>query len=167
VLLLLVRHAIAEDRIAFGRTGQDDDLRPLSSDGRKKMRPVANALRDLVPDPDLLLTSPLLRARQTAEILSAAIDLPPVECPALAPDCEPPQFLRFVAAKRAHTVIAVGHEPDLSDLAGYVLTGRAQALFSLKKGGACLLDVASEARGGTGTLVWLLAPAQLRSLGQE
>src|SRR5262249_2589792 len=157
VLLLLVRHAIAEDRIAFGRTGQDDDQRPLSTDGRKKMRPVANALRDLVPDPDLLLTSPLLRARQTAAIVSPAIDLPPVECPAVAPSSEPSQFLRFVSAKRAHTVVAVGHEPDLSELAGYVLTGRAQALFSLKKGGACLLDVTLAARGGSGTLLWLLA----------
>jgi len=143
VFLLLVRHAIAEDRVAFARTGQPDDQRPLSSEGKKKMRLVADALRTLLPSPDLLVTSPLLRARQTAQILSAAIDLQPVESPALGPDAEPDEVLAFLAGRRgARAVIAVGHEPALSQLAGFLITGRAQPLFSLKKGAACLLDVA-------------------------
>lgn len=165
MLLLLVRHAIAEDRVAFARTGKDDDLRPLSGAGRKKMRLVAEALRDLVPSPDLLLTSPLLRARQTADVLAAAVDLAPVDCPSLAPDAEPADVLRALAERRnAHTVIAVGHEPALSRLAGYALTGRAQPLFTLKKGAACLLEVAPAWRPGAASLVWLLTPAQLRAL---
>ncbi len=165
MLLLLVRHAIAEDRVAFARSGQPDDQRPLSTQGRKKMRLVAEALRDLLPGPDLLLSSPLLRARQTAQILSAAVDLPATECPALAPDGEPGEVFKFLSGRRgARTVIAVGHEPGLSQLAGFALTGRAQPLFSLKKGAACLLEVAPAWRGGAATLVWLLTPAQLRAL---
>jgi phosphohistidine phosphatase len=165
VLLLLVRHAIAEDRVAFARTGQPDDQRPLSSEGRKKMRLVSEALRDLLPSPDLLVSSPLVRARQTAQVLAAAVDLQIVECPALAPSGEPAQVFHFLAGRRgARTVIAVGHEPGLSQLAGFALTGRAQALFSLKKGAACLLDVAPAWRGGAATLVWMLTPAQLRAL---
>lgn len=165
MFLLLVRHAIAEDRVAFSHSGQDDALRPVSAEGRKKMRPVAEALRDLLPGADLLATSPLLRSYQTAQMLSAAFDLAPVSCEALAPGASPDALLRWLRAQRsAGTVIAVGHEPALSEFAAFALTGRPQELFSLKKGGACLLEFPSAWRSGSATLHWLLAPAQLRRL---
>ena len=67
--LLLIRHAIAEEREDFARTGKDDGLRPLTDDGRKKMKQAARGLRGLVPDIDLLATSPLTRVVAFAERL--------------------------------------------------------------------------------------------------
>ena len=69
--VLVVRHAIAEQREEFARTGKDDSQRPLTHDGRRKMRRGAVGLRAVVPAIDVLATSPLLRAVQTAEILAA------------------------------------------------------------------------------------------------
>jgi len=65
--LLLIRHAIAEDRFEFARTGQSDYYRPLTERGRARMARGATGLRTLVPDIDVLATSPLTRAVQTAE----------------------------------------------------------------------------------------------------
>ena len=69
--VLVVRHAIAEQREEFAPTGKDDSQRPLTHDGRRKMRRGAVGLRAVVPAIDVLATSPLLRAVQTAEILAA------------------------------------------------------------------------------------------------
>ena len=168
MFLLLVRHAIAEDRVAFARGGAEDAERPLSTEGRKKMRRVAGALRDLVHDADLLTASPLLRSMQTAQMLAAAFDLATVPCPALAPDESAEAFLRWLRAQRsARSVIAVGHEPGLSQLAAFALSGRQQPFFTLKKAGACLLEFPAQWRSGGATLHWLLAPAQLRGLAND
>ncbi|HEX7242015.1 MAG TPA: histidine phosphatase family protein, partial [Longimicrobiaceae bacterium] len=70
--LLVVRHAIAEDREEFARTGADDSLRPLTPEGRRRMRRAARGLRRLVPRLGLLASSPLTRAAQTAQILAEA-----------------------------------------------------------------------------------------------
>ena len=72
--LLIVRHAIAEDRVAFAATGKDDDERPLTEEGRSRMEQGARGLRQLVPALDLVATSPLVRAVQTAEILAGAYE---------------------------------------------------------------------------------------------
>ena len=82
-----------------------------------------------------------------------------------SPGANPDAMLRWLRSQRsARTVIAVGHEPALSALAAFALTGRPQEFFSLKKGGACLLEFPSAWRSGSATLHWLLAAAQLRSL---
>ncbi|MEO8503506.1 MAG: histidine phosphatase family protein [Acidobacteriota bacterium] len=168
MFLLLVRHAIAEDRVTFARSGAEDRERPLSAEGRKKMRRVAAALRDLVQDADLLAASPLRRSLQTAQMLAAAFDLAPVPCPALAPDEPAEEFLRWLRSQRsARSVIAVGHEPGLSQLAAFALSGRRQPFFSLKKAGACYLEFPKQWRSGGATLHWLLAPAQLRGLAND
>jgi len=163
--LLLIRHAIAAEREDFSRTGQDDRCRPLTDEGRKKMKQAARGLRTLVPKIDLLATSPLTRAAQTAAILDSVYGgLEEVEIAELAPECAPEDFLGWLRKQSAETVAAVGHEPDLSELLGWLLTGTDRRLFAFRKGGACLLELPDEPAGGTSLLCWALTPGQLRRL---
>ena len=163
--LLLIRHAIAEEREDFARTGKDDDLRPLTDEGRKKMKQVARGLRKLCPDVDLLATSPLTRAAQTAAILDSVYGgLEEVEIDELSPDAAPADFLRWLRHQKHEVIAAVGHEPSISLILSWLLTGAERRIFSFRKGGACLLDFPGETGAGTATLLWALAPAQLRDL---
>ena len=163
--LLLIRHAIAEEREDFARTGKDDRLRPLTDEGRKKMKQAARGLRSLVPEIDLLATSPLTRAAQTGAILDSVyggVDV--VEIDELSPETTPEQFLRWLRQQKEDLIAAVGHEPSLSQILGWLLTGTDRRLFAFRKGGACLLELGDEPAGGTATLLWALTPAQLRTL---
>lgn len=164
--LLLIRHAIAEERDHFARTGKDDRLRPLSDEGRKKMKQAARGLRSLVPDIDLLATSPLTRASQTASILDSVYGgLEEVEIEQLSPETTPEEFVRWLRRQRADLVAAVGHEPSLSEILSWLLTGSDRRLFAFRKGGACLLEFQNgEPTAGNATLLWALTPGQLRTL---
>jgi phosphohistidine phosphatase len=163
--LLLIRHAIAEEPEDFARTGKDDRQRPLTDDGRKKMKQNAKGLRELVPEIGLLATSPLTRAAQTAAILDSVYGgLSEVEIEELSPEASPTEFLRWLRKQKAETIAAVGHEPSLSLILSWLLTGNERRLFSFRKGGACLLEFPDEVGAGTATLLWALAPGQLRDL---
>lgn len=164
--LLLVRHAIAEERDEFARSGKDDRLRPLSDEGRKKMKQAARGLRTLVPDIDLLATSPLTRAAQTGAILDSVYGgLDEVEIEQLSPETTPEEFLRWLRNQKADLVAAVGHEPSLSVILAWLLTGTERKFFAFRKGGACLLEFQNgEPTAGSATLLWALTPAQLRTL---
>jgi phosphohistidine phosphatase len=163
--LLLLRHAIAEERDDFARTGKDDELRPLTDDGRKRMKQGARGLRSIVPEIDLLATSPLTRAAQTASIVDSVYGgLNEVEIEELAPEAAAADFLRWLRKQSATTVAVVGHEPSISLVLSYLLTGTERRIFSFRKGGACLLDFSGEIGAGTATLLWALTPAQLRDL---
>ncbi|HSN86331.1 MAG TPA: histidine phosphatase family protein [Thermoanaerobaculia bacterium] len=163
--LLLIRHAIAEEPEDFARTGKDDRQRPLTDDGRKKMKQNAKGLRELVPEIELLATSPLTRAAQTAAILDSVYGgLSEVEIEELSPEATPTEFLRWLRKQKAETIAAVGHEPSLSLILSWLLTGSERRLFSFRKGGACLLEFPDEVGAGTATLLWALAPGQLRDL---
>ena len=160
--LQLVRHAIAEDRAAFGSSGKEDRLRPLTDEGRKKMRRIGDAVAGLLPELALIATSPYTRARDSAEILARAYPARPVlsEVVELAPT-----LLKFLQAQKSLPVVAcVGHEPNLSQLAGWRLAGTEKSFMELRKGGACLLDFAGRVAAGNATLLWHLTPSQLRSL---
>jgi len=167
VNLLVVRHALAEDRDLFKRTGQSDDLRPLTDRGRRRMRRIARGLARML-SPDLLVTSPLTRAVQTAEILSRAFDhavSPPID--ALRPDAAPEEFGRWAASLRGKSTVAiVGHEPHLTRLIAWLTIGRLSVYMKLKKGGACLIEFDRIPRQGGGTLLWHLLPSQLSELGR-
>ena len=165
--LLVVRHAIAEEREEFAQTGHDDSLRPLTADGRKKMRRGAGGLRAIVPTIDVLATSPLVRAVQTAEIVADTYGgLEIVTVKELSPDSQFPAFLRWMRTQDAgRTVATVGHEPHLSGLASWLLTGRSGSFISLKKGAACLLELQDNLDAGAAALLWALMPRQLRQLG--
>src|SRR6185295_647822 len=122
--LLLLRHAIAEEREDFARTGKDDRLRPLTDEGRKKMKQAARGLKGLVPEIDLLATSPLTRAAQTGAIVDSVYGgLKEVEIDALAPETTPDAFLRWLRQRKEEVVAAVGHEPSISLILSWLLTG--------------------------------------------
>lgn len=172
--LLLIRHAIAEEREDFARTGKDDRLRPLTDAGRRKMRRNAKGLRELVPEIDLLATSPLTRAAQTAAILDSVYKgLSEVEIEELAPETAPDAFLGWLKKRQEEEerdlemVAAVGHEPSLGHILAFLLTGQPRsqgpALLDFRKGGACLLDFPEEIAAGRAVLRWALTPKQLRA----
>src|SRR5260370_31816632 len=137
--LLVVRHAIAEDPATW--SGRDDTQRPLTGEGKRKMKKAAKGLRALVDTLDVLATSPLTRARETADILSAAYDeRQPVIVPALAPGQRPEALADWLSKEVEHDAVAVvGHEPGLSLTVSWVIAGVARPVLELKKGAACLL----------------------------
>lgn len=163
--LLVIRHAIAVEREDFARTGKDDRLRPLTDEGRKKMKQGARGLRRLAPRIDLLATSPLSRAAQTGAILDTVYGgLSEVEIEELTPEAAPVDFLRWLRKQKAECLAVVGHEPSISLILSWLLTGSERRIFSFRKGGACLLEFSGEIGAGTATLLWALTPAQLRDL---
>ncbi len=167
--LLLVRHAIAEEAESFIAAGGTDALRPLTEVGRKKMRKGANRLRAQLGSIDVLACSPLLRARETAEIIARAFGDPPiVERPELDYSQPPEAVVRWLAQGPAEDlVVAVGHEPQLGLLAGLLLAGIARPLVVFRKGGVAFLECPGRARAGEAVLHWALTPSQLRGLKQE
>lgn len=165
--LLLVRHAPAEDRTVFAVSGRDDAQRPLTDDGREKMRQGAAGLHAVVPRIDVLAASPLVRAQQTAAIVAAEYRGPAtVTIDELVPEARGADFLRWLRTQAGADVIAaVGHEPHLGHLASWLLTGREEPFLSLKKGGALLLDFGDFVQAGLPRLAWALPPKLLRALG--
>ena len=166
--LLVVRHAIAEDKERFALTGRSDDLRPLTSEGRAKMRRAAAGLRVLAPRPAFIATSPLVRARETAEILATALGAPRIETvEALRPESPYDDLAKWLGeppAATQDTIALVGHEPHLGGLVTWLMSGGDESRLEFKKGGAALLELESQAGAGTATLLWLATPAMLRGL---
>jgi phosphohistidine phosphatase len=167
--LLVIRHAIAEDRDAFAATGKDDSERPLTKRGERKMRDVAVGLARLVDSLDAIGASPLLRAQQTARIVAEAYGSGGVDTvEALAPESEPSASLDWLTQHRSAQAIAiVGHEPHLGALVTWLMTGQSESRVTLRKGGACLLELSDRPAAGGGTLQWALTPSQLRCVGRE
>jgi len=164
--LLVVRHAIAQDAAEYAREHPDDAGRPLTPEGKKKMKRVALGLRTLVPELQLLATSPLTRAVQTAEILAAAYDLKPVVVPTLAPAQSAADVTHWLAGERRHENVAiVGHEPGLSRAVSWLLAGSERPFVEIKKGAALLLAFPDAVEAAGATLLWSLTPSQLRGLG--
>ena len=159
--LLLVRHAIAAER---GRAWPDDGLRPLTPEGRDRMKDIAAGLAKLV-EPGLILSSPLVRAMQTAQILADAWPRARLrDCEALAWG-DTPALLGELASADMDVVAAVGHEPHCSRSLSYLLSGSHAAVrTTFKKGAAALVSFPGAARAGDGTLEWLLQPRTLRLL---
>ncbi len=166
--LLVVRHAPAGDREAWRAQGKDDALRPLTVDGRRRMREAARGLARLTDPPRALAASPLRRAQETARILAAAFEVEVTdELVALAPGRQPQAMLGWLRARSGLDLVAVvGHEPHLGTLVSWLSAGRSRSFIALKKGGACLLDLGSRPGPGRADLLWLLAPAQLRRLSR-
>jgi len=164
--LLIVRHAIAEDAAEYARNHPDDAGRPLTAEGKKKMKRVAEALRTLVPEIQLIATSPFTRAVQTAEILGAAYDgLKPVVVPVIAPAQSAAEVTSWLIGERRHdTVAIVGHEPGLGRVASWLLARSERSFIEIKKGAALLLSFPDAVDAAAATLLWSLTSAQLRGL---
>lgn len=160
--IYLVRHAIAEER---GEKWPNDARRPLTSEGRERMRRAARGLERLGIRLDAVLTSPLVRARQTAEIVVAALDPKPslIAAPSLAPGGTYAAVLAELEKhQRRHRLALVGHEPGLGELAAR-LTGSRKPL-EFKKGAVCRIDLQSLPPAHPGVLRWFATPSILRAV---
>ena len=162
--LYLLRHGIAVERGA----GQyrNDAERPLTPKGRRKMRRVAGAMRAMELSSDVILSSPLLRARQTAELVVTALHyrhrLELTEL--LAPGVSAAGLVRRLKQLKPQNVLLVGHEPDLSALASRLLTGGNGLAITFKKGGLCRLSAERLRADRCANLEWLVTPSQLESM---
>ena len=163
--LLIVRHGIAEDHETWAP--RDDDSRPLTDDGKKKMKEAAKGLHSLVPRLDVLASSPLTRAMQTAMILAKLYDKgEPQRVDALAPGQHPSALAAWLRSQATRkTVAVVGHEPSLGTIISWLAAGVEQSFVELGKGGACLLDLGERIDAGEAMIEWVLRPSHLRALG--
>lgn len=160
--LYLVRHGIAAD---LGPACQTDEARPLTEEGVSRMRLQARGLRALEVTLDLVLTSPLVRCRQTADLLAEGLGAVPVEVlPALRPGGRPEPTLAALDLYRRHGNLAlVGHEPSMGHLASALLGAAGPIPF--KRGAVCRIDVDTLPPRRAGQLVWFLPPRVTRTLG--
>jgi phosphohistidine phosphatase len=164
--LLIVRHADAGDQEEFAKTGKPDHLRPLSRKGEDQMRAAAAGLAKLVKSVDLIVTSPYVRAVQTADIVRSAYGSVPQETSrTLEPEVAPEKFVEWLRSHDDKDVIcAVGHEPHLGILTTWLIAGIDDSRVDMKKGGACLLDFEKRAKKGAATLRWLMGPKVLAAV---
>lgn len=164
--LYLVRHAIAAERDA--ERWPDDRHRPLTADGARRFKRTVKSLVDLMESGgavDGLMTSPLVRARETAAILHRAGLPEPVEQSELAPGRTAARLLAVLREHRLQSMVLVGHEPDLGRLAAVCIAGPdAKVSLRFRKGGAACLYFPGSPRVGGATLEWLLPPKVLRTL---
>ncbi len=160
--LYLVRHADALPNGVQGITSDAD--RPLSDKGLEQVKSLAAAFRRLEIPLQKIVTSPLRRARQTAEELLRGLEpsgLELLECDELAPEGSVKKLARFLRDLDASEVALVGHQPDLSLHAAWLIGGkRAQVEFA--KGGAACIACDQPPRRGAGTLLWLITPRWLQ-----
>lgn len=161
--LIIIRHAVAEDKEEFAKKGLEDHLRPLTLKGRKRMQKVCVNLRDYVKEIDLIVSSPLTRARQTAEIISQIyFETKVVEAPELVPHSPPQAFLKWlrVQGRNYKRIAIVGHEPHLSVFASYMLSMKAESFIDLKKSGIIGLELESfaTAEAGQAQLLYSIPP---------
>ena len=162
--LYLIRHGVAEDQ---GAAYPIDDERPLTEDGIRRIQQSIAGLRALDVTLDRVLSSPLVRARQTAEIVAAGLECrePPQIVDALRPGG---RFEALMAALerlgRDRAVALVGHEPSMGEF-GARLIGAARPLH-FKKGGVCRIDADTIPPVGAGALQWLLPPRALRAFAR-
>lgn len=162
--LYLVRHAIAEER---GADHPDDSQRPLTGRGTAKFRKISRGFARLDPDVNLILTSPLVRARQTADILAHDLRGHPavVETAAMTPSASFTDLLSELGLHSGRGGIAlVGHEPSLSAFAARLVA--AKGAIEFKKGGVARIDVEGLPPALPGRLVWLVPPRLFAGLGR-
>jgi phosphohistidine phosphatase len=162
MILYIVRHGIAVDR--------DDPKcppeaeRPLTAEGVKKTRSAALGMKSMGAKPDLLITSPLVRAAQTAEIFAEVLGYAPAKIRAtdsLMPAANPTEFIRELTKIRAKEIACFGHAPHLDMLIAQMAGARGVFTQIKKAGAACL-----EQTGGKWELRWMLAPKVLRQLAE-
>ena len=160
--ILIIRHGIAAQQTAKS----SDETRKLTKEGRQKLKKAAQGLQSLVDQIDLIATSPLRRATQTAELIGEAYHgTRIVQIAALSPGRPPAALLEWLNAHPpTATVALIGHEPHLSTVLCWLMTGLQESFVTLKKGGAAMLEIDGPASAGRAKLLWLMKPGQIRKL---
>jgi phosphohistidine phosphatase len=159
--IYIVRHGIAEETAKGG-----DEQRALSDEGRKKMKEIAAGFARLEPEIDVIYSSPLVRAMQTAEIVAKGIAHSKniEKMIELSPGHSPAEVAKKLQGlKKGSNFVLAGHEPNCSLLADYLL-GRVEIEF--KKGAISLIETES-CEAGSGILIWHLSPQVLRLIGKH
>lgn len=161
--LYLIRHAIAVDEY------EDDSLRPLTDKGRKKMRQIARGLRALGAEFDQIISSPYVRARETAEILADVFDMDEIQLSDhLVPEGDPHLLISEINEKyKADSLALVGHQPFLSALVGGLAAENGAIDITFKKGGVCRLSADNLLHQRRATLEWMLTPGLLVDIGNK
>jgi phosphohistidine phosphatase len=165
--LYLLRHGIAAPRGASGFAL--DSKRPLTPEGEKKLRRVAKGMAELELAFDVILSSPFVRAQQTAAMVAkkfGAQDRLRLTRH-LTPAGKPRALIDQINGlpPPADHVLLVGHEPYLSELISVLVTGQTGACFAMKKAGLCKLTAEALQYARCATLEWLLTPGQLSLMG--
>jgi phosphohistidine phosphatase len=161
--LYLIRHA---DAVPLGEDGvTSEEVRPLTAKGQEQAKLLASGLNARGIRLGMVLTSPLLRARQTAEGMLRAWPHPPAElriCDELAPGGKRRKLSRFLRELGSDNAALVGHEPDLGRFAAWLIASK-KAHLELAKAGVAYILCNPPVRKRTGTLVWLVTPEWLAS----
>jgi len=163
--LYFMRHGLAVTRASVRFS--EDAQRPLVPEGKEKMREIAGGLKRMGFEVDWIVTSPLVRAVETAGIIaeSLASSVPVDVCEAMRPGGSPENLLAFLAKRpNWRRVLVVGHEPDLSELAARLIGAGGHANLTFKKGGCCMISFDEFPPKSPGQLVWWLTPRLLRKL---
>ena len=168
VNLYIVRHAFAVPRGTAGYE-EDDSQRPLTDAGRKKFKKIVRGLGQLGTEFDVILSSPYVRARDTAKILAKEFGMK--NKIALSDNLIPPgnfeNLIKEIQEKYdVGNLALVGHEPMLSSLVSWLATGNTDMKLTLKKGGVAFLIAENLYQDGRANLQWLLTPAQLVELSK-
>jgi len=162
--LYLIRHAIAVEDY------EDDSQRPLTDKGRKKMRQIAKGLRALGVEFDLILSSPYVRAAETAEIVAEVFKMKKEVqfSENLIPMGDPNQLIAEMNEKyAADSVALVGHEPFLTALVGLLVSDNARVDLTIKKGGVCSLSTDDLHHTRKASMDWLLTPGILVGISEK
>jgi phosphohistidine phosphatase len=165
--LLIVRHAIAfeSDRQRW----RDDGARPLSPAGIRRLRKAAAGLKEFSKTPTRVLTSPLVRARQTAQVLAEVAGWPRAEdAPELSPGGTARAVLTLLGRDRSKVLAVVGHQPALGALLTACLLGEDGALsIEMKKNAVACVAFEGSPSAGRAVLKWLATPRMLRGLRHD
>ena len=162
---IFFRHGIALDRTC--PSCPSDAQRPLTDKGVRRCKQAARGLRRLAPQVRRILTSPYVRAVESAEIVADAYDLDRdgiVEIDALLPGTDPRALMDIVDGQRREPTIYVGHRPNLDEVLAYALTEKERPISWLKKAGAACIACDTS---GDWELKWLMPPKALRQLGDD
>jgi phosphohistidine phosphatase len=164
VNVYFLRHGIAIERGTLGF--ENDSLRPLTPKGKRQLRNCAAAMNKMGLRPGLVLSSPLLRAKQTAEIIAELLKLKKKLkfSDELKPDGSMKNLFRQLNELKPapENILLVGHEPYMSRLISLLVSGGENAAIDFKKGGLCKLEVEKLRPGSCANLMWLLTPKQMK-----
>ena len=164
--LFILRHGIA---VEPGTVGYDDASRPLTSEGKEKLKLITAGMMKLELSFDLILSSPYTRAHQTAEIVADRLKLSDKMdfSSSLVPNGNPSDLIQTIKKRGTlKSILLVGHEPFLSELISLLAFGEAHSAVVMKKAGLAKLRVTTLKPGRCALLVWLMTPKQMMLIGE-